>query len=132
MADRKSITHVGLDVYKEGIVVAVATGGLRGEVERATGSRPTGGMLQPGQAAPGAAGWRRCGAGCPARGNARPVAGTAKRATPPSPAIATYCRSPFQQLRLTCSPAASAVQFDVRYPGGSASYPRRNPLNCHG
>ena len=30
MADR--ITYVGLDVHKEGIVVALATGGLRGEV----------------------------------------------------------------------------------------------------
>ena len=30
MADR--ITYVGLDVHKEGIVVAVAAGGLRGEV----------------------------------------------------------------------------------------------------
>src|ERR1700721_1318084 len=30
MADR--ITYVGLDVHKEGIVVAVASGGLRGEV----------------------------------------------------------------------------------------------------
>jgi hypothetical protein len=29
MADR--ITYVGLDVHKEGIVVALATGGLRGE-----------------------------------------------------------------------------------------------------
>ena len=30
MVDR--ITYVGLDVHKEGIVVAVAAGGLRGEV----------------------------------------------------------------------------------------------------
>jgi hypothetical protein len=30
MADR--ITHVGLDVHKESIVVAMAAGGLRGEV----------------------------------------------------------------------------------------------------
>ena len=30
MSDR--ITYVGLDVHKEGIVVAVAAGGLRGEV----------------------------------------------------------------------------------------------------
>ena len=30
MADR--ITYVGLDVHKEGIVVAVAAGGVRGEV----------------------------------------------------------------------------------------------------
>ena len=30
MGDR--ITYVGLDVHKEGIVVAVAEGGIRGEV----------------------------------------------------------------------------------------------------
>ena len=36
MADR--ITYVGLDVHKEGIVVAVATGGLRGEVRESAGS----------------------------------------------------------------------------------------------
>ena len=32
MEDR--ITHFGLDVHKEGIVVAVAEGGLRGEVRQ--------------------------------------------------------------------------------------------------
>jgi len=37
MADR--ISYVGLDVHKEGIVVAVAEGGLRGEVRNTVGSR---------------------------------------------------------------------------------------------
>ena len=37
MADR--ITYVGLDVHKESIVVAVAFGGLRGEVRNTAGSR---------------------------------------------------------------------------------------------
>jgi hypothetical protein len=32
MHRRRVITYVGLDVHKEGIVVAVAAGGLRGEV----------------------------------------------------------------------------------------------------
>jgi hypothetical protein len=33
------ITYVGLDVHKDGIVVAVAEGGLRGEVREMVGSR---------------------------------------------------------------------------------------------
>ena len=37
MADR--ITYVGLDVHKESIVVAAASGGLRGEVRGTAGSR---------------------------------------------------------------------------------------------
>ena len=32
MHRRRVITYVGIDVHKEGIVVAVAAGGLRGEV----------------------------------------------------------------------------------------------------
>jgi hypothetical protein len=34
MADRDRITHVGLDVHKESIVVAVASGGPVGEYGR--------------------------------------------------------------------------------------------------
>ena len=130
MADR--ITYVGLDVHKERIVVAVAEGGLRGEVreygriantaaaldrlvrklggdgvkpavllrsgavrlrhsasvvggghecvvvapslipsERATGSRPTGGMPPAWPAAPGGRADRGVGSRCRARGDAR-------------------------------------------------------------
>jgi hypothetical protein len=36
MGDR--ISYVGLDVHKEGIVVAIAEGGSRGEVQNTAGS----------------------------------------------------------------------------------------------
>ena len=44
MADR--ISYVGLDVHKEGIVVAVAKGGLRGEVREYGRSANTAAALE--------------------------------------------------------------------------------------
>ena len=53
MSDR--ITYVGLDVHKEAIVVAVAAGGLRGEVREygRISNTPAGSAAAGSQARPG-------------------------------------------------------------------------------